>query len=117
MGKLICTVIGCTNSYYRLDKWKKSICDLHSDKTHEVCVCEKPFRLYCFPGPIRFHERRERWIKVIRRVTKDNKLLKPCSSDCSEHFVDGIPTEKHPDPTLKMGYELPQKVKARRALV
>ena len=49
---------------------------------------------------------------------KDNKLWKPCSRDqiCSEQFVDGIPTEKHPDPTLKMGYELPQKGKQEELL-
>ena len=119
MGKRNCAVSGCTNSSYHLDKWKKSVCDLHSDKTHEVCVCEQPFQLYCFPEPIRFHEQGERWIKLIQRVTKDNKLWKPCSSDrvCSEHFVDGIRTEKHPYTTFTMGYELPQKEKARRPLV
>ena len=32
---------------------------------------------------------------------------KPCSSDrvCSEHFVDGIPIEQNPNPTLKLGYK------------
>ena len=119
MGKHNCAVIGCTNSSYRLDKWKKSVCDIHTGQNHEFCGCELPFRLYCFPGPKRFAEQRERWIRCIKRATKDKKPWNPCSSNrvCSEHFVDGIPTEKNPDPSLKMGYELPQKPTARRALL
>ena len=26
---------------------------------------------------------------------------------CSVHFVDGRPTEQHPDPTLHIGYDAP----------
>ena len=42
---------------------------------------------------------------------------KPGNNDrvCSDHFVDGIPTEVNPDPTLKLGYELPVS-KPRREL-
>ena len=62
---------------------------------------------------------RERWIRCVKRVTKDKKPWYPCSSDrvCSEHFVDGIPTEENPDPSLKMGYELPEQPTSRRSLV
>ena len=34
---------------------------------------------------------------------------------CSEHFVDGVPTPSHPDPSLNMGCDVPQN-KSRREL-
>ena len=119
MGKHNCAVIGCTNSSYQLDKWRNNPCAIHAGQNHDVCGCELPYRLYCFPGPKRFAEQRERWIRCVKRVTKDKKPWYPCSSDrvCSEHFVDGIPTEKNPDPSLKMGYELPEQPTSRRSLV
>jgi hypothetical protein len=33
---------------------------------------------------------------------------------CSFHFVDGMPTPAHPDPELVLGYEQPEKPKARK---
>ena len=119
MGKHNCCVIGCTNSSYGIQKWKKSVCHIHTGKNREICGCELPYRLYCFSGPKRFADQRERWIRSIKRVMKDKKPWSPCSSDrvCSEHFVDGVPTEKNPDPSLKMGYKMPQQPTPRRALV
>ena len=63
-----------------------------------------------FPSIKRNFEKREAWIKLLKRVTADNKEWKPCGNDrvCSEHFVDGIPTVENPNPTLKLGYELKQ---------
>ena len=50
-------------------------------------------------------------------MNKDKSAWKPCSNDrvCSKHFVDGVPTVAHPDPSLHMGYDLPQK-KSKREL-
>ena len=119
MGKHNCAAISCTNSSYRFDKWRNSPCNIHAGQNHAVCGCEVPYRLYCFPGLKKFAEQRERWIRCIKRVTKEKEPWYPCSSDrvCSEHFVDVIPTEKNPDPSLKMGYELPQQPTPRRSLV
>ena len=61
-----------------------------------------------FPSIKRNFGKREAWIKLLKRVTADNKKWKPCSNDrvCSEHFVDGIRTVENPNPALKLGYEL-----------
>ena len=70
-----------------------------------------------FPSIKRNFEKREAWIKLLKRVTADNKEWKPCGNDrvCSEHFVDGIPTVENPNPTVKLGYELKQ-TKPRQTL-
>ena len=117
MGGQNCAVIGCTNSTYRLEKWKKTSCTIHNGFVKGNCSCEPPFRLYCFPGQIRHNEKREKWIRLLRRIMQSKTPWKPGNNDrvCSEHFVDGIPTEVNPDPTLKLGYELPVS-KPRREL-
>ena len=63
--------------------------------------------------------KKERWIRCVKRVSKEKRPWYPYRSDrvCSEHFVDGIPTEKNPDPTVNMGYELPKQPTPRRSLV
>ena len=49
----------------------------------------------------------KQWIKLIKRTTSRNTNWKPGQSDmvCSKHFVDGIPTNENPFPTMNMGYE------------
>ena len=119
MGKHNCAIIGCTNSSNRLIKWRNSSCDIHVGRNRTDCGCEPPFRLFCFPGPIISPEKRESWIRSLNRETKCRKPWKPCSSDriCSDHFVDGIPTESNPDPTLKLGFEALPRPMPRRALL
>ena len=70
-----------------------------------------------FPSITRNYDKRQAWIKLMRRVKPDNSEWKPCGNDrvCSEHFVDGIPTVKNPNPTKKLGYEL-KEPKSRRTL-
>ena len=70
-----------------------------------------------FPSIKRNFEEREAWIKLLKRVTADNKKWKPFGNErvCIEHFVDGIPTTENPNPTLKLGLELKQ-TKPRRTL-
>ena len=60
-----------------------------------------------FPSLKRYGLKREAWVKLLKRKTINKTSWKPFSSDrvCNEHFVDGIPTEKNPDPTLKLGYD------------
>ena len=50
MPKVNCAVIGCSNSTYRLKKWKKLVCDHHAPATKNDCVCAAPFKLFCFPS-------------------------------------------------------------------
>ena len=54
----------------------------------------------------------------MNRVKTDKSPWLPVESDrvCSEHFVDRVPTEKHPNPELKLGYEQ-KTVKSRRPIV
>ena len=45
----------------------------------------------------------------MSRLEKDGSkwLPKPSDRVCSDHFIDKIPTEAHPDPTLHLGYDVP----------
>ena len=54
----------------------------------------------------------------MKRTTCRNTSWKPGQSDmvCSKHFVDEIPTNENPFPTLNVGYEKPP-VFNRRELI
>ena len=110
MGPANCAVVGCTNNSRKLDKWKKSLCEMHPGSLKEACPCNAspPFRLYCFPGSKRYKDKLDKWIKLLKRQNADKSSWKPCASDrvCSEHFVDQIPTVENPDPTINLGYEI-----------
>ena len=62
-----CAVIGWINSCYHFDQRKKSSCDVNPHMNQDICGCQQPYRLYCFPGPRRSAVQGERQIKVIRR--------------------------------------------------
>jgi len=53
MGATKCAVVGCVNSSKMLSRWKKRICNVHN-VLQGICGCEPPFRLYCFPGKVRY---------------------------------------------------------------
>ena len=118
MGGSNCAVSGCINSTARIYKWRAEPCPIHEEQTRKECGCwlNPPYKLYCFPSELRNSDKRKKWVAALKRINKD-KSWKPCSSDrvCSEHFADGIPTSAHPDPSLKMGYDVPSK-KSRREL-
>ena len=88
-------VIGCSNSTYKLNKWKAESCEKHGVKKKK-CDCAAPFKLFCFPSTLRNSKERSKW--------------EPGNSDrvCSIHFVDDQPSAKNPYPTLNMGYEKKQ---------
>ena len=94
MGPINCAIIGCTNNSRQLHKWKMLNCEVHQGKLKADCGCEPPFRLFCFPGEIRYKEKREIWIKLINRINPDKSVWKATKNDriCSFHFVDKIPT-------------------------
>ena len=111
MGGSNCAVSGCSNSTVRIYKWRAEPCPIHEEQTRRNVVAG------CFPSELRNSDKRKKWVAALKRINKDKSEWKPCSSDrvCSEHFVDGIPTAAHPDPSLKMGYDVPSK-KSRREL-
>ena len=122
MPKLICAVINCSKSTYRLKKWKQEICYEHNDfdsscKWEDCIHCIPPFKLYCFPSILRNVGLRNKWIRALKRQNEDKTEWKPSESDrvCSIHFI-GSAYEANSDPTLNLGYEVEEK-KARRTLI
>ncbi|XP_065665774.1 uncharacterized protein LOC136087229 [Hydra vulgaris] len=113
---MCCAVQGCSNSSRVLKKWLQAYCDQHMCKRQaNECSCSKPFRLYPFPTSKKNHGKRDSWKKLLNRIDKDsNKLFSPSKDSriCSLHFVDGMPTDCNPYPTLKMGCDT-----KRRALI
>ena len=108
MGPINCAVIGCSNGSHKLDKWKQLECKTHPGQLQKVCGCEPPYMLYCFPGTKRYKEKFDKWTSLMKRQNSNFSKWIPKKSDrvCSDHFVDTIPTEANPNPTLKMGYTL-----------
>ena len=41
-GKGNCAVVGCTNSTYRLNKWRKEMC-LEHQVVNDKCPCKRPY--------------------------------------------------------------------------
>ena len=119
MGGHNCAVSGCSNSTARIYKWRSEPCTIHEKQTRKECGCwlDPPYKLCCFPSSLRNGDKIKRWIAALRRINKGKSEWKPCNSDrvCSKHVVDGEPTNANPDPTLHMGYDIPQK-KSRREL-
>ena len=122
MGPSNCAVNGCSNSTGRIYKWRAEPCPIHEEQTRKECGCwlNPPYKLYCFPSELRYSDKRKKWVAALKRINQDKSEWKPCRSNrvCSEHFVDGIPTPAHPDPSLKMGYDVPSSSKkSRRKLI
>ena len=102
MGPSNCAVVNCYNNKRKLDKWRQSECNLHPGTTKGLCPSPEPFRFGFFPGPKLYKDRRDRWVKLMRRTTVGNAMWIPKLSDrvCSNHFVDKEPTPDHPDPMI-----------------
>ena len=61
-----CVVVGCTNSYYRLQRWKEEFCPTHNINYGVAhCVCKPPFQLIPFPTVRSEEDGRKRWIKAV----------------------------------------------------
>ena len=106
-GGSTCAVNGCTNNRRKLSIWKESICDIHNI-VHDECDCLIPFKFHVMPSktPAKLE-----WIKALNRQSLPKQVFV-----CSEHFIDGRPTDRNPYPKLKMGYEC-KKTPGRRKLV
>lgn len=117
MGPARCSVVGCRNNSGGLVKWKNQPCEIHDGILKNHCGCEPPYRLYCFPGSVRYLEKRKKWTCLLGRKNQDKSEWQPNEGDrvCSIHFVDGIPTEANPDPSLQLGlYTLPSEKPPRK---
>jgi hypothetical protein len=90
-GGTSCAVIGCSNNPRKLNLWKESNCEMHG-QLHKECARLIPYKFHIMPseGPIRLE-----WINAINRKTLPRKVFV-----CSEHFLDGMPTDRNPFPKL-----------------
>jgi hypothetical protein len=95
----ICSVKYCSNSRKRLFLWNNSECDEHVGILHKDCACIKPFCLHKCP---KNEEIRREWIKALNRKELPKYIIV-----CSEHFIDGKPTQRNPSPKLRLGYNTP----------
>lgn len=103
----ICSFSHCSNSTYRLNRWLKQCCSVHS-VDHGKCPCPQPFKLFPFPSEKKDPYHRLEWIKAVYRLdTSTGKNWCPGPDDrvCSAHFVDGLPTAHHPNPTINLGHK------------
>ncbi|VDI19094.1 Hypothetical predicted protein [Mytilus galloprovincialis] len=91
-----CSVHGCSNNRKKITLLKKSMCELHGEM-HDHCPCLIPYRLHVMPSKELI---RLEWIKALNRKDLPKNVYV-----CSEHFIDGKPTDRNPSPKLKMGYE------------
>ena len=91
-----CAVNGCSNNCRKLNEWKQTFYELQKQK-HEDCSCMIPYRLHTIPSK---ESIRLQWANALNR-----KFLPKQVFVCSEHFLDGKPTERNPIPQLKLGYE------------
>ena len=92
-----CAVHACSNNRKKIILWKKSMCELHG-QIHDQCPCLIPYRLHVMPSK---ESIRLEWIKALNRKELPKKVFV-----CSEHFIDGKPTDRNPYPKLKLGYEI-----------
>ena len=75
-----CSVIGCSNSNYEINKQKKETCTEHNLETDDnwkekgdCYECKTSFHLHTFPGLIKCKQLREAWITAVRQEPFDKK--------------------------------------------
>ena len=83
-GENSCAVNGCN-----LNEWKQTFCELHKQK-HEDSYCVIPYRLHTMPSK---ESIRLRWANALNRKSLPKQVFV-----CSEHYLDGKPTERNPIP-------------------
>lgn len=99
-------MMGCHNSYRRLNEILQRECFDHKPLTRQECECPRPFK---FHTPKDADSERE-WKAKLKLMCPPKKLYV-----CSHHFIDKQPTCTNPFPQLYLGYANP--VKTRRVLV
>ena len=106
MGR-ICAFTHCSNSTYKLERWKAKQCQEHNCR-YDACNCQAPFKLLCFPNANDEVDRRREWTHIVNRkdlVTGKNWRPDANSRICSQHFVDGNPSDILPNPTINISHK------------
>ena len=90
-----CAVINCSNSTYKLKKWKQEICSEYKDfnsscKREEFIHCTLKLKLYCFPSILKNAELRNKWIRTLKRQNKDKTEWKIIKTDAKMRCHTGI---------------------------
>ena len=90
-----CAVINCSNSTYKLKKWKQEICSEYKDfnsscKREEFIHCTLKLKLYCFPSILKNAELRNKWIRALKRQNKDKTEWKIIKTDAKMRCHTGI---------------------------
>ncbi|XP_065683918.1 uncharacterized protein LOC124809504 [Hydra vulgaris] len=107
-----CVVKDCHNSIRDIINWKNLFCEEHGClRKSDLCSFNPPFRLFPFPTILKCSIKRNIWIKLINRKTKEGKYCEPSKNSCvcSNHFVDQEPSIEFPNPTLNLGYNATEK--------
>ncbi|XP_047144630.1 uncharacterized protein LOC124818142 [Hydra vulgaris] len=108
----ICIVKDCLNSIRDIINWKNLFCEEHGClRKSDLCYCNPPFRLFPFPITLKCSIKRNTWIKLINRKTKERKYWEPSKDSrvCSNYFVDKEASIEFPNPTLNLGYNATEK--------
>ncbi|CAG2201965.1 unnamed protein product [Mytilus edulis] len=110
-----CSVISCSNSWYKIEKWMQEQCEIHNcNKGTRSCDCSPPFLLIPFPTERKDPAGRKKWTAIVNRKQGNNNWQPNSESRiCSKHFVDGEPTPSNPFPTIDLGYTPIQVTKFR----
>lgn len=102
-----CVVLGCSNNQRKRSRLLNVFCPEHNT-CQKWCGCGL-FSFHRFPRADKNPELRRQWIAAVNRKDfEPSKYVRVCS----EHFVDGKPSEENPVPVLRLGYT--KKVVKRR---
>ena len=67
-----CTVTGCSNGNFRLNRWRKNWCKVRNClDSNPPCSCEHPFQIFNIPTAKKHPELRLAWCKLVNRVPPD----------------------------------------------
>ncbi|XP_048578688.1 uncharacterized protein LOC125560667 [Nematostella vectensis] len=105
----ICAFERCSNSTYKLEKWRNSECSIHKSKQRS-CECNPPFVLFSFPSEKIDGNNRREWIKIVnRKDSKTGKIWQPTTDSriCSRHFIGGKPNQAYCVPNTNLAVEIP----------
>ncbi len=99
MSRVICSVRGCHNNWTERREQLHQLCYKHNAKQSECCGT-----LDNLHPPPKEEGHLRQWLKALN-------LKRPPKRPyvCSYHFMDGKPTDEHPYPEKRLGYDAPVK--------
>ncbi|XP_021377683.1 uncharacterized protein LOC110465879 [Mizuhopecten yessoensis] len=102
-GGEACAVVGCSHNRKKYMFGKRRCARVGI--IHEDCPCCVPYSLHKLPSD---EEVKREWVAALHR-----KDLPKNVCVCSQHFIDGRPTEQNPAPKINLGYDTPVKMGRR----